>query len=261
MSFETQRLPQSLSTLIQSLTQNNCSTVSEIVHYVREANVQYEDLLPWADFEHPAADSYGRKLVSHGPNFEVMVMSWRNGDISAIHDHGMTQWGAVQVFGPAEHATFSIRGNTIKTLSRVVVKPGTILGVTRSLIHQMGNTSSQTPFLTLHVYGMTEASQNITGDARIFEVDKGKIYRVDGGVFYHLPSHEIKRIESGPTGDLPTQLRHLADSYNRLRQISEDRNSISPEDLAIEKDKIIALSANEAIPSDLRQQIKHLLIS
>ncbi|MEM7374342.1 MAG: cysteine dioxygenase family protein [Bacteroidota bacterium] len=261
MSSQTQFLPNSLSTLITNLSQNNCSTVSEIVAYVRDANVHYEDLLPWADFDHPAEDSYGRKLVSHGPNFEVMVMSWRPGDISAIHDHGMTQWGAVQVFGPAEHASFSIQGNTIKTLSRTTVKSGTILGVSHSLIHQMGNTASQSPFLSLHVYGMKTASKNITGDARIFDVDKGQILRVDGGVFYHLPTHEIKRIEPGPVGDLPTQLRHLVDSYNRLKRMSQGKNSVSDQDLRIEKEKILSLTKSAAIPNSLKQQLSHLIES
>ncbi|MBK8652429.1 MAG: hypothetical protein IPN20_00430 [Haliscomenobacter sp.] len=51
-------------------------------------------ITPWADFDHPDADSYGRKMAYKGPNFEIMVMSWKPGDFSSIHDHGHTQWGS-----------------------------------------------------------------------------------------------------------------------------------------------------------------------
>ncbi len=42
--------------------------------------VRPSDLLAWTDFDHPMRDSYGRQLVTRGPNFELMVMSWAPGD-------------------------------------------------------------------------------------------------------------------------------------------------------------------------------------
>ena len=55
---------------------------------VLDANLRAEDLTAWADFDHPVEDSYGRRLVYDGGDFEIMVMSWAPGDFSAIHDHG-----------------------------------------------------------------------------------------------------------------------------------------------------------------------------
>jgi hypothetical protein len=66
-----------------------------------------------------------------------MVMSWRPGDFSTIHDHGYTQWGAVQVFGPAEHATFRIDDDKIATLARWRMKNRDVIGVHHDLLHQM----------------------------------------------------------------------------------------------------------------------------
>lgn len=214
-------LPTSLQHIARTLSVCNITKPSGVIKAIKEAKVQPEDLTPWADFDHPEADSYGRKLVYKGDNFEIMVMSWRPGDFSAIHDHGYTQWGAVQIFGPAEHATFRAEDGHISTLNRWTVKPGDIVGVGHSLVHQMGNTTSDTFFLSLHVYGEMEAIDNITGDARVFDLENDTIQRVDGGVFFALPSEDIKRTEEGPRGDFPTRLRHMVELIRRLEKMEK----------------------------------------
>ncbi|MCB0638640.1 MAG: hypothetical protein KDC54_18545, partial [Lewinella sp.] len=100
------QLPVSLQQIARQLAAQHPARAAAVRKIVLEAQVQPADLAPWADFDHPVSDSYGRKLVYKADNFEIMVMSWRPGDFSTIHDHGHTQWGAVQIFGPAEHATF-----------------------------------------------------------------------------------------------------------------------------------------------------------
>ena len=86
-------LPPSLARLVQAIQQHETLNPIEIKKVVVQANIQPEDLAAWEDIEHPAADSYGRKLVYNGGFFEIMVMSWKPGDYSAIHDHGYTSWG------------------------------------------------------------------------------------------------------------------------------------------------------------------------
>jgi SAM-dependent methyltransferase len=141
-------------------------------------------------------------------------MSWLPGDFSAIHDHGHTVWGAVQIFGAAEHATFRWEDENLNTLARWEVKPGDVLGVGHSLIHQMGNRDQQ-PFLSLHIYGYNSPIDNVTGDARIFDLDQQKIQRVNGGAFFNLPDSAVARYEDGPAGDFPTYLRHQLELFRR----------------------------------------------
>ena len=222
-------LPASLRSIIERLEGVRKFAPSQVRKIILEAGVEPKDLQPWADFDHPAEDSYGRKLVYKGDNFEIMVMSWRPGDISTIHDHGHTQWGCVQVFGPAEHATFRLEDDQITTLSRVLLKPRQAIGVSHSLLHQMGNPTRDTFFLTLHVYGELEEVDNVTGDARVFDLENGTIQRVDGGVFFALPPHQIKEVEAGPQGDFPTRLRHLIELARRLYRI-EARGGANPSD-------------------------------
>jgi SAM-dependent methyltransferase/predicted metal-dependent enzyme (double-stranded beta helix superfamily) len=243
-------LPQSLQTIAHRLRERPDFTPAFVRKVILEADVTAEDLMPWADFDHPLADSYGRKLVHKDPNFEIMVMSWQPGDFSTIHDHGYTQWGAVQVFGPAEHATFRITDGKLATLARWQMKTGQVVGVNHDLIHQMGN-STDTPFLTLHVYGEPDPVDSVTGDARVFDLENGTIQRVDGGVFFSLPSEDIKRVEAGPKGDFPTRLRHLTELVRRLQKMEIER----PQVAAAHREK--AIKAMEA-PSQQKELLRHL---
>ena len=217
----TNTLPTSLEYIKNKLSAKKELLPNEMRRIILDAQVKQDDLMPWADFDHPATDGYGRKMVHHGGHFEIMVMSWIPGDFSAIHDHGYTQWGAVQVFGPAEHATFRIKDGQISTLDRWVFTPGDVVGVSHNLVHQMGNTTENTRFLSLHIYGQKENIDSITGDARIFDLEHNTIQRVDGGVFFALPSKAIKSTEAGPVGDFPTKLRYMLELTKRLNRMQQ----------------------------------------
>lgn len=213
------QLPTSIQFIIEHLQHQHIMTPAEMRSLVLSANVQAEDLLPWADYDHPVQDSYGRRMIHKGPHFEVMVMSWLPGDFSAIHDHGHTQWGAVQVFGPAEHATFAVQDGLLRTTARFNFSPGDVVGINHGMTHQMGNATDE-PFVSLHVYGLDEAVESVTGNAKVYELREGAILRVDGGVFLALPESEVLRREPCPPADEPTQQRYLQDLANRLEKMA-----------------------------------------
>lgn len=147
--------PINLQTLIYMLQETPEFTPEDIQTMVVKADISAQDLMPWADFNHPVTDSYGRQLVFDGGHFEIMVMSWMPGDFSAIHDHGATQWGAVQCFGAAEHFIYTFTQGVLCTLQPAHYSPGMVHAVDHSLIHHMGNPGSE-PFLSLHVYGLID---------------------------------------------------------------------------------------------------------
>ncbi|MBV6427764.1 MAG: Trans-aconitate 2-methyltransferase [Haliscomenobacter sp.] len=213
-------LPPSLQSIANHLHQNRLLTPGQMRKLLLDAAVRPEELLPWADFDHPDADSYGRKMAYKGPNFEIMVMSWKPGDFSSIHDHGHTQWGAVQVFGPAEHATFRVDSGRISTLARWQMEPYEAVGVHHDLVHQMGNPTADQPFLSLHIYGEPEDDPSITGDARVFDLFKQQIQRVNGGVFFALPPTAIGSTEPAPVPDFPTKIRFHIELFRRMRQMA-----------------------------------------
>jgi SAM-dependent methyltransferase/predicted metal-dependent enzyme (double-stranded beta helix superfamily) len=224
------RLPFAIQDLIRMLEEAKDLTPRKARELLLSANLQAEDLEPWSELEHPVRDSYGRKLIFDGGYFEMMAMSWTPGDFSAIHDHGYTEWGAVQVFGPAEHAVFLEQDGDITTLSRAEVKPGEVMSVGHQLVHQLGNPSN-TNFMSFHMYGCYGRPKGgVTADARIFDLEEGSVQRTDGGVFFAMPENQIKRREAGPHPDYLTWLRNVIELKNRIDRVK--RHTELPADLA-----------------------------
>ena len=210
-----EHFPPSIRELITAIRAEESFTPNMAKRLLEESSIVPEDLAQWADFDHPAADSYGRKLVFDGGCFELMVMSWVDGDMAAIHDHGYTQWGAVKLFGPAEHAIFKMRDGRLATSERRVFEAGDVVSVAHDLIHQMGNVGAE-PFLSLHLYGCYGRDGDITADARLYELDEGAIQRTSGGVFFNLPEGQVNAREPGLEADFPTQLRHKVELLKRM---------------------------------------------
>ncbi len=214
--------------LLRALTAEPPQSPRQARRLLEWASIPPESLGPHADFEHCPSDSYGRRLIAEGPDFELLAMSWRPGDASAIHDHGVAEWGAVQVFGPAEHAVFRLTDRTLTTSKVERLVEGRILEVPPELIHQMSNPSSQ-PFTTLHLYGRSAGSGSVTGNARVFDVAGERILRTDGGVFFAMPPAAIRGVEPGLIADAATRARHDDHLISRLAQIR--RSGISRPDL------------------------------
>jgi predicted metal-dependent enzyme (double-stranded beta helix superfamily) len=243
-------LPESLQTIVRAVQSSQALTPSTLRRIVREANIDPDDLMPWSAFDHSPADSYGRRLLYDGGFFEMMVMSWCPGDVSAIHDHGHTQWGAVQIFGPAEHAVFWVQNGEIKTLSRTNVKLGQIVYVGHDLVHQMGNRTKDARFLSFHLYGNHQRDHAITADAQLFDLNEGCIQRVDWGVFQALPEHDITRREKAPEPDFLTWLRNTVEIIRRVRTARRHHCDESDKDL----DKLIA----DLFDKERKQQLRLL---
>jgi len=219
-----------LQWLINALHNADSLTPSGIKQLVERAQISEADLLPWADFAHPVADSYGRKLVFDGGHFEIMAMSWLPGDMSAIHDHGSTEWGAVQSFGSAAHYIYTLQQTTTGPILSQPISapytPGMVREVDHHLIHQMGNTGEM-PFLSLHVYGLEQQSVPsvaITGNARIFDLSEGSIQYTDGGVFFCLPESQINQREYGLSADPTSESLHNQQMSDRIRRILKSQH-------------------------------------
>ena len=208
--------------LADLIHKNGEMTISRVADYVKDASISVEDLLPYADFDHPDEDGYGRQIAFAGKNYEIMVMSWNPGDFSAIHDHGYTTWGAVQVFGNVMHHTFATMQNRFSLTKKEILTNGTIIKVNNPLIHQMGNVTSS-PFLTLHVYGDNVHIGNVTADSRIFELETGLIKHTTGGAFFNLPDEKIYDVEKMPEIDHQTFVHQASILLQYYQRFPEDR--------------------------------------
>lgn len=218
--------PTQLQQLIHRLQQTPYLTPLQTKEAVEQANLSATDLMRWASFDRPVTDSYGRKLVFDGGHFEIMVMSWLPGDFSAIHDHGATQWGAVQCFGVAEHLVYHLSDGYLSGPISAPYTPRMVRAVDRDLIHQMGNSGNH-PFLSLHVYGCADGSKRITGNARVFDLLESSVQHTDGGVFFNLPEELINYRRYGLRANLETTLIHHCLMRDRVRRVLEDDDSLA----------------------------------
>ena len=211
----------SVKNLVKTLESLEEFTPESVHEVVSECDIGVEDLKNWIDYDYPVSDSYGRKMVHDGGFFEVMVMCWRPGDYSAIHDHGKAEFGAVKMFGDAEHASFELEGGRLTTIARERNESGTTLKVTASLIHQMGNPGEKN-FFSLHVYGNVDLESGITSEARIFDYSRNELLFVNGGVFYLLPESEIVHRKKLPEADDETRSRDLIEAAKRAKAMGNN---------------------------------------
>ncbi len=226
MESTTRRLPKSLDRLIQMIEKAKTTQTlnpQNARELVLQANIQIEDLVPYADFNHPTADCYGRKLAYDGGWFEVMVMSWNPGDYSSIHNHGHTQWGVVQVFGHTHHMIYHTKDNELRFSKKEILSPGSAIKVNHELIHQMGNATT-TPYMTLHVYGCNHCTADVTADAKNFDLEYNRIAHTCGGAFFNLPAENIYDFEPGPkpTEEVFMHYAHLLLDYYNRQEMTED---------------------------------------
>ena len=218
------RLAGLLKSEVDSGQKLNPKRVKEIV---LQADVQEEDLAHYADFDHPIEDCYGRKMVLDYGAFEIMVMSWNPRDYSSIHNHGYTQWGVVQVFGNVHHFIYQDKEGVLDFAKKEILVKGSVVKVNNNLIHQMGNPSSE-PYYTLHVYGSNERTENVTADAKNYDLEFDRISHTTGGAFLNLPAEEIYDFQEGPTPS--SEVFHhyaylLLDYYDR-QEASEEIDAL-----------------------------------
>lgn len=220
-------LPKSLETLktliIDTINDGGKITAEQVKKLVAQAQVQEEDLKPYADFDHPVEDNYGRKMIYDGGKFEIMAMSWNPEHYSSIHNHGYTQWGVVQVFGNAHHFIYRNKNNALTFAKKEILTKGEITKVVNATIHQMGNPSTS-KYMTLHVYGSNEKEGDITADAKNYELEFGRVNHTTGGAFFNLPEGKVYDFEpcAIPSNDVfINYAKLLMDYYERQEQSPE----------------------------------------
>jgi predicted metal-dependent enzyme (double-stranded beta helix superfamily) len=220
-------LAPSLETLKTSISNalNNGEriTAALVKKLVAQAQITEEDLKPYADFEHPIEDSYGRKMIYDAGKFEIMAMSWYPGHFSSIHNLGYTQWGVVQVFGNTHHFIYKKRNEELVFAKKEILTKGEITQVVNATIHQMGNPSTAR-YMTLHVYGCNEKEGDITADAKNYELEFDRVNHTTGGAFFNLPKDHIYDFEPCPS---PTNDVFI--NYAKLMMDYYERQDKSPE--------------------------------
>jgi cysteine dioxygenase len=122
-------------------------------------------LLEWAHFNER---TYQRNLIHCTEIYEVLVLCWRSGQRSPIHDHAESSCGVLVVEGAATETVFAARpGERLKKTRARRIEAGSIIVSRGGDIHEVANLQSPgTDLVTLHIY-----SPRLQGN-RYFSIDE-----------------------------------------------------------------------------------------
>jgi cysteine dioxygenase len=142
----------SLGRLVEALElQSSAPSLEQIYEWLENAEIDAEELQPYIGFKE---GNYWRHRVCRNEFVEMLVLCWRPGQRTPIHDHNGSH-GGVKVFqGVLWETTFSF--DEVKGLEYKAARdcsPGAVTGSDVPDIHQLGNPDvSGQDLVTIHVY-------------------------------------------------------------------------------------------------------------
>jgi cysteine dioxygenase len=140
---------QSLVTLLESL--DRAPELAQIYKWLEKAEISNSDLQPYLGFKE---GNYWRHRVCRNEFVEMLVLCWRPGQRTPIHDHNGSHGGVKVCQGLLWETTFSydpVAGLEYKSAREHAL--GAVTGSDVPDIHQLGNPDvSERDLVTLHVY-------------------------------------------------------------------------------------------------------------
>lgn len=121
-----------------------------------------------ADYIHFSDERYARNLLAHGPQFYALVLCWRPGQASPIHDHRGAACGVRVVQGVATETSYRWQDGQLVPARVTEMQAGEVCGSFDDDIHQIRNNGEQ-DLVTLHVYSPYLDNINL------YEIDSGRV--------------------------------------------------------------------------------------
>ena len=133
------------------------------------------------DFVQFSDESYRRNLIREGPAYQALILCWKNGQRSPIHNHKGSSCGVKLLKGVATETLFVVApNNLIYPTSSEWLYEGDVVGSEDADIHQISNLQDESrELVTLHIYS-----------PKLLEMD-----------CYSLESNEIKVIHDPVYGN------------------------------------------------------------
>ncbi len=127
------------------------------------------DLL--VDHIHFSDERYSRNLLAYGPQFYALVLCWKPGQASPIHDHKGASCGVRVIEGVATETSFGWQGDRLVEKSVTTMNAGEVCGSFDDDIHEIRNNGASN-LVTLHIYSPYLDNINLydreTGEITVF---------------------------------------------------------------------------------------------
>lgn len=214
-------ISQALQNLIQSISNETSLDSDLIAKLIKHHKIDLKDVEPFTTYDHPDSMSYGRELIFQNEHFKILLMSWKPGDFTAIHNHGETEWGCVCFFGDACHRLYSANNNELKLIKKDTLKKGQVVPVNGNLTHMMGNSSNK-EFVTLHIYGANTQNKCASG-VKVYLPEYQKTVTTSGSAYINMPSN----LAISEQTSLKVQSDVALDYFQLVKPFYERNNNIA----------------------------------
>jgi cysteine dioxygenase len=125
--------------------------LDELTSRVERLEVTYDDFAPFVRF---SDQCYTRNLVRAGQHYNVLVLCWKNGQRSPIHDHKGSSCVLRVLRGTMTETLFEFTHHgLVKACSSHDSEPGSVAGQEDDDLHQVSNLQDgDAELVTLHIY-------------------------------------------------------------------------------------------------------------
>jgi cysteine dioxygenase len=146
----------SIEKLIESLDQSSNAKFPEIIKAINMKYDDFESCMTWKD------SAYTRNCIVKTDTYELILLCWEPGAVTAIHDHGGEDCWVYQLEGSICEIRYKDHSDKgIQEVSRQDLKPGSLSFMNDKMgYHAIANHSSKRA-LTLHVYASPITSCNV----------------------------------------------------------------------------------------------------
>jgi len=141
---------------------NLIAAIEELNHTAKEMNLadlrkfisklkpEQEEI---ARYIHFTEERYARNLVYKGEDFECLVLCWRPGQRSPIHDHAKSICAVYSMDGVLSADNYRKTSNGhIRADYSEDFKPGSVLSIQTTEIHQVSNLQDAKDLISIHFY-------------------------------------------------------------------------------------------------------------
>ncbi|MDH3448192.1 MAG: cysteine dioxygenase family protein [Gammaproteobacteria bacterium] len=121
-----------------------------------------------SDYIHFSDERYSRNLLAHGPQYYALLLCWKPGQSSPIHDHRGASCGVRVIQGTATETSFRREGEHLVADKVTTMRAGEVCGSFDDDIHEIRNNGNDN-LVTLHVYSPYLDNINL------YDIESGKV--------------------------------------------------------------------------------------
>jgi cysteine dioxygenase len=145
-------IPKKLAPVLEeldSLTQR--ASVKQLRAMLESADISLEDV---EQFAHFSEKNYRRNLVQAGTWYHMLILCWKSGQRSPIHNHAASSCGLKVLSGIATETVFDFSPcGQVRATSSLDMPAGKIAATQCSDTHQISNLqAANQDLVTLHIY-------------------------------------------------------------------------------------------------------------